>query len=75
MEETNLLLTPEFMAFSDKIKSIFEEKNLKKAELKAFYEKTTADIKALDAKAKAAEDEFNAWKKSQTPEPTGKTKS
>jgi hypothetical protein len=77
MEETNLLLTQEFIAFSDKIKSIFEEKSSKKAELKAFFEKITAEIKGLDAKAKAAEDEFNAWKKSQSAnqEAAPKTKS
>jgi SMC interacting uncharacterized protein involved in chromosome segregation len=69
MDDTSLLLTEEFQAFSSKIKAIFEEKKAKKEQLKALYDKVQAEIKALDAKAKAAEDEFNKWKSSQKGKP------
>ena len=38
-EETNWLLTDEFVQFSAKISAIHEKKKTKKAELKAFYDK------------------------------------
>jgi len=63
--DDSLLLTEEFVAFSTKIKAIFDEKKAKKAELKAVYDKVQNEIKALDAEAKKLEDDFNAWKKSQ----------
>ena len=62
MDDSSFLLTEEFLAFADKVKAIHEEKKAKKAELKAFYDKVQGEIKALDAKAKALEDEFNALK-------------
>jgi hypothetical protein len=64
-EETNYLLTDEFMAFSIKIKEIYEKKKAKKQELKEFYDKIQVDLKALDSQAKELEDEFQAWKKVQ----------
>lgn len=64
-EETNWLLTDEFVSFSEKIKGIHERKKSKKAELKEFYDKIQVDLKALDAEAKEAEDQFQAWKKTQ----------
>lgn len=63
-EETNWLLTDEFIAFSDKIKLIHEKKKIKKQEIKDFYKKIETEIKALDMEAKKLEDEFQAWKKS-----------
>jgi prefoldin subunit 5 len=63
--DDNFLLTDEFIAFSSKIKTIYENKKIKKAELKSFYDKTQAEIKALDNQAKSVEDEFNKWKASQ----------
>lgn len=63
-DDTNWLLTDEFIAFSDKIKDILERKKAKKAELKAFYDKIQADIKLLEEEAKQAEDAFQSWKKS-----------
>lgn len=64
-DEMNWLLTDEFVAFSVKIKDIHERKKSKKAELKAFYDKVQADIKALEEEAKDAEDEFQKWKNGQ----------
>ena len=64
-EELNWLLTDEFVAFSTKIAAIHEKKKAKKQELKEFYEKIQADLKAFDSDAKDAEDEFQKWKKSQ----------
>jgi SMC interacting uncharacterized protein involved in chromosome segregation len=69
MDDTSLLLTEEFQNFSAKIKTIFEEKKAKKEQLKALYDKVQAEIKALDAKAKTAEEEFNKWKASQKGKP------
>jgi hypothetical protein len=60
--DENYLLTDEFLDFANKIKAVHEEKKAKKAELKSFYEKIQNELKALDAKAKALEEEFNAWK-------------
>jgi len=63
--DDNFLLTDEFVAFASKIKNIYENKKVKKAELKSFYDKTQAEIKALDNQAKSIEEEFNKWKASQ----------
>jgi hypothetical protein len=63
-EETNWLLTDEFIAFSDKIRVIHEKKKVKKQEIKDFYKKIETEIKALDIEAKKLEDEFQTWKKS-----------
>lgn len=57
------LLTEEFIAFSKKIEKIFEEKKAKKMELKAFYDKINADLKALDEEAAAAQEEFDTFRK------------
>ena len=64
-DEMNWLLTDEFVAFSVKIKDILDRKKAKKQELKDFYDKIQADYKALEDEARAAEGEFQAWKKSQ----------
>lgn len=64
-DEMNWLLTDEFIAFSVKIKDILDEKKAKKAALKIFYDKIQTEIKALEEKAKDAEDEFQKWKTSQ----------
>ena len=66
--EDNYLLTDEFIAFSTKIKSIYDTKKNKKAELKSYYDKIQAEIKELDAQAKSIEDEFNKWKAQKTDE-------
>jgi uncharacterized lipoprotein NlpE involved in copper resistance len=66
MDDANYLLTDEFLAFAEKIKTVHEEKKAKKAELKVFFDKIQNDLKALDIKAKELEDQFNAWKKAQS---------
>jgi transcription antitermination factor NusG len=65
MDESSYLLSDEFINFANKVKSIHEEKKAKKSELKAFYDKIQLELKALDAKAKTLEDEFNVWKNGQ----------
>lgn len=65
MDDTSFLLTDEFIAFSTKIKALFDQKKNKKAELKAFYDKTQAEIKEIDTQAKSLEEEFAKWKASQ----------
>jgi biopolymer transport protein ExbB/TolQ len=64
MEDASILLSDEFIAFAERIKSIHEKKKAKKAELKLVYDKITAELKALDAEASAAEAAFDEWKKS-----------
>jgi predicted nucleic acid-binding Zn-ribbon protein len=64
-EETNWLLTDEFVQFSGKIAAILEKKKAKKAELKAFYDKIQVDLKSLEEEAKQAEEEFQKWRQSQ----------
>lgn len=65
-EEMNWLLTDEFIAFSEKIKTIHEKRKLKKQELKDFYEKIQIEMKSIEAEALFAENEFQVWKQSQT---------
>lgn len=60
MDDTSFLLSDEFLSLVEKVKLIQEEKKAKKAELKAFYDKVQAEIKALDVKAKGLEDELAA---------------
>ena len=60
--DVNNLLSEEFIAFSKKIEQIFEQKKAKKLELKAFYEKINADLKALDEEAAAAKADFENGK-------------
>jgi hypothetical protein len=61
VKENNWLLTDEFITFSEKIKSIHELKKQKKQEIKDFYSKIEAEIKALDLEAKKLQDEFSAF--------------
>lgn len=69
--DVNSLLSEEFIAFSKKIEHIFEQKKAKKMELKAFYEKINADLKALDEEAAAAKADFENGKTVvPDPEPT-----
>jgi len=62
MENKDYLLTDEFVAFSQKISKIYEDKKNKKLELKNFYEKIQTELKDLEDAAKAAESEFEAFK-------------
>ena len=62
MENKDYLLTDEFVAFSQKISKIYEDKKNKKLELKNFYEKIQTELKDLEDAAKTAEAEFEAFK-------------
>lgn len=64
MEKSEYLLTEEFVSFSKRIAEIFEAKKAKKQELKNFYEKIQAELKALEDEAKEAEAEFESFRKS-----------
>lgn len=68
MPEVELLLSDEFVVFSQKITEIHAEKKAKKAELKALYDKMKTEIDELDENAKTLNAEFEEWKKSKTPE-------
>ena len=63
MENVNVLLSDEFIAFSNKIAHIHAEKKRKKQELKAFYDKVQLELAALDDQAKAEYLQFEEWKK------------
>jgi hypothetical protein len=65
MEETNWLLTDEFIEFAEQIKDIHDRKKAKRQELKEFYDHIQVELRALDAECKAAEKEFSDWKNSQ----------
>jgi len=64
MEKNEYLLTEEFVEFSKKISQIFEDKKIKKLELKTFYEKVQLELKALEEEAKTLELAFEEFKKS-----------
>jgi hypothetical protein len=66
--DVNVLLSDEFIAFSNKIAAIHNEKKKKKQELKAFYDKIQLELAALDDQAKATALEFDEWKKQFTKE-------
>jgi hypothetical protein len=68
MENINLLLTEEFIVFSQKIAHLYNEKKKKKHELKTFYDKIQAELSVLDDEAKAMALEFDDWKRTQTGE-------
>jgi len=61
-EDTNYLLTDEFIAFSSQIREIHEKKKAKKLELKSVYDKIQEEIKALESQAKEAEAEWQKTK-------------
>lgn len=67
MDNINLLLTDEFIAFSGKIAQLHAEKKKKKQELKSFYDKIQAELAALDGQAKAIATEFEDWKRENSP--------
>ncbi len=64
MEKNEYLLTEEFVEFSKKISQIFEDKKIKKLELKTFYERVQLELKALEEEAKTLELAFEEFKKS-----------
>lgn len=64
MSDIDTLLSDEFVAFSQKVSEIHQEKKKMKQELKEMYEKIQTKIKELDAQAKSLADNFDKWKKS-----------
>lgn len=65
MEDTNWLLTDEFVAFSTKIAAIHEKKKILKSDLKKYFDKIKAEEKILDEEARQEEVKFQEWKNSQ----------
>lgn len=68
MDEVDLLLSDEFVAFSEIIASIHAEKKKKKKELKDIYDKMKKEIDDLDERAKAAHAEYDKWIQTQNEE-------
>jgi len=63
-ENIKLLLSDEFIAFSQKIKGIVEKKKEKEKELKQLYDQIKLDLKTLDDEAAAAQQEWEEFKTS-----------
>ena len=68
MEDVELLLSDEFVAFSTTIAAIHAEKKEKKSQLKEIYDKMKKEIEDLDGRAKTEYAQFEEWKKSQANE-------
>ena len=62
------LLSDEFVAFSQKIAKIVDEKKALKKQLKEFYEKIQSQIDILEKEAKDLESEFETFKQSDSPD-------
>jgi ABC-type Zn uptake system ZnuABC Zn-binding protein ZnuA len=66
-DNIDYLLSENFIEFSKNIADIYSEKKKKKEYLKQIYEKTQAEIKELDNKAKKLNSDFESWKNSFDP--------
>lgn len=62
------LLSDEFVAFSQRVAEIHNEKKQIKQQLKETYEKAQAKLKELELQAQALSDDFEKWKKTQSEE-------
>lgn len=63
--DLEFLLTDKFQEFSAKIRDIHQRRTDLKAEFKLKHEQFKADLKALDAEAAEAVQEWECWKSEQ----------
>lgn len=56
-----VLMSDEFVEFSEKIRVLHDQKKELNAQFKKLYEEHKATIKALDEEAKLAQDAFDQW--------------
>lgn len=65
MNETELLLTDEFVAFSQAVASVHEEKKVLEEEFKKHFDEYKSKKKELEAKVGIASEKWESWKASQ----------
>lgn len=65
MNEAELLLTDEFIAFSKAVASVHEEKKSLEEEFKKHFDAYKSKKKELENKVSAASAKWEEWKKSQ----------
>jgi hypothetical protein len=66
MNDADLLLTDEFVAFSKAIAEAHEEKKVLEAEFKKHFEGYKTAKKSIEDRVAAASGEWEDWKKTQT---------
>jgi hypothetical protein len=65
MEDVELLLSDEFAAFTDAIKSIREHKKEEQEKFKELYEEYKSKMDVFEQEANAAQKKWEEWKSSQ----------
>lgn len=65
MSEHELLLTDEFVAFSQAVSAVHEEKKVLEEEFKKHFEEYKSKKKELENKVAVASSKWEEWKKSQ----------
>lgn len=65
MNETDLLLSDEFVAYAAKIKSVHEEKKTVEEEFKKHFEEYKSKKKEFENRVNEANVEWENWKKTQ----------
>ena len=65
MTEHELLLTDEFVAFSQAVSAVHEEKKVLEEDFKKHFEDYKAKKKELENKVAAASSKWEEWKKAQ----------
>jgi hypothetical protein len=66
MNENELLLSEEFLAFSKTVSMIYEEKKVLEEEFKKYFEDYKVKKKDLENKVSLANGKWEDWKKKQT---------
>lgn len=65
MNESELLLSDEFVAFSQAVAAVHEEKKVLEEEFKKHFEAYKSRKKELESKVTAASSKWEEWKKEQ----------
>ena len=65
MNENELLLSEEFLAFSKAVSSVYEEKKILEEEFKKYFEDYKTKKKDLENKVSLANSKWEEWKKKQ----------
>lgn len=65
MNENELLLSEEFLAFSKAVSSVYEDKKILEEEFKKYFEDYKSKKKELESKVSLANSKWEEWKKKQ----------
>lgn len=65
MNENELLLSEEFMAFSKTVSNVYEEKKILEEDFKKHFEEYKLKKKELENKVESANSKWEEWKKKQ----------